>query len=155
VCLVMATWADKIRVIPALMEGMSAIEPLLRRGVTAGRKVGDVGPAKGSPFAGDRRANPSTMPPPLDVSAMLAASGIPPLPPAAAAPKAPGLGARAGSLPGVPSAPDIHVGEAELGRASMAALRYGRDGSDSSPGITFGDAELGRASLAAVSATSS
>jgi hypothetical protein len=54
VCQVMASWADKGRVIPSLTVGLEDIAPLLRRGVTAGRKVGDLGPAKGSPFFGDR-----------------------------------------------------------------------------------------------------
>jgi hypothetical protein len=152
VCLVMATWADKIRVIPALTSGLEAIEPLLKRGVTAGRKVGDLAPAKGSPFFGDRR---STMPPPMGGVMAFVAPAPAPLP--ADRPKVPGFVGRLASLaslPGAPrpdSTPDIHVGEAELGRMSMAAIQHATAGSDSSPEITIGDAELGRMSMAAVS----
>jgi hypothetical protein len=127
VCVVMATWADKLHVAPAIAAGLKAIEPLLRRGLpAAGRKAADVGPAKGSPWVGDRRNNPTTMPPP----------------PRALAPIAP--------LPRPDSLPEIHVGEVELGRLSMAAIRHDVEGSTSSPEITFGEGELGRHSMVAV-----
>ena len=127
VCVVMATWADKLRVASALGAGLKAIEPLLRRGLpAAGRKAADVGPAKGSPWVGDRRNNPTSMPPPP--------SGLVPSVP----------------LPRPESLPEIHVGEAELGRLSMAAIRHDVEGSASLPEITFGEGELGRQSMVAV-----
>jgi hypothetical protein len=119
VCVVMATWADKIRVGPALAEGIKAIEPLLRRGVPSSRRTGDVGPAKGSPFVGDRRS----VPPPVF-------SRVP--------------------LIRAASTPEIHVGEAEIGRASAATIRHATAATPSSPEITFGETELGRQSMIAV-----
>jgi hypothetical protein len=126
VCVVMATWADKRRVAPELGAGLKDIDPLLRRGLPSARRPGDVGPAKGSPWSGDRRANPTSMPPPPSA----------PLP--------------SMQLPRPESLPEIHVGEAELGRLSMAAIRHDVAGTESSPEITFGDTELGRQSMVAV-----
>ena len=127
VCVVMATWADKIRVAASLSAGLKAIEPLLRRGLPAApRRSPDIGPAKGSPWVGDRRANPTGMPP------------APPAPPPAV------------KLPRAESLPSIHVGEAELGRISLAAIRHDVDAGASSPEITFGEGELGRQSMVAV-----
>jgi hypothetical protein len=120
VCVVMATWADKMRVGPALAAGLKAIEPLLKRGLPSVKRPGDVGPAKGSPFLGDRR----TRPPP-------AFSRVP-------------------LIPRVASAPEIHVGEAELGRMSAAAIRHEVEATPSSPEIVYGEATLGQKSLAAV-----
>jgi hypothetical protein len=132
VCVVMATWADKLRVAPELGAGLRTIEPLLRRGLpSAGRKGADVGPAKGSPWVGDRRSHPTSMPP------------APSAPTRVVAPPAP-------RLPRPESFPEIHVGEAQLGRLSMAAIRHDVAGSASSPEITFGEGELGRQSMVAV-----
>ena len=130
VCVVMATWADKLRVASAIAAGLTAIEPLLKRGLPAMRRPGDVGPAKGSPFVGDKR----TMPPP----GMLAGPNPLPLP----LPLPP--------LPRPSSTPSIHVGEAELGRLSMIAVHHDTEASPSSPEITYGSAELGRQSMVAV-----
>ncbi len=128
VCVVMASWADMMRAEPALEAGLRAIEPLLRRGLPAGRRSGDVGPVKGSPWVGDRR----TRPPP---------SALPP---------AEGAAAPVLHLPRTESLPSIHVGEAELGRLSMIAVRHDVSPGGSSPEITFGDGELGRHSMVAV-----
>jgi hypothetical protein len=136
VCVALATWADALRAEPALAAGLRAIEPLLRRGLPASRRPGDLGPAKGTPFVGDRR----TRPPP----SML--------------PKAPDSEPPAdASLPRPESLPEIHVGEASLGRLSMIAVRRevaghegGHLGGESSPEISFGGGELGRQSMVAV-----
>jgi hypothetical protein len=77
-----------------------------------------------------------------------------PAPLPVAAPRVPVFTGRLGSLaslPGAPSVPEIHIGEAELGRNSMAAIRHETAGTESSPEITIGDAELGRMSMVAVS----
>jgi hypothetical protein len=128
VCVALATWADARSAEPALSAGLRAIEPLLRRGLPVNRRPGDLGPAKGTPYTGDRR----TRPPP---------SMLPPLPGEAPADV---------PLPRPESLPEIHVAEAELGRLSMAAVRHDVAGTESSPEITFGDSELGRQSMVAV-----
>jgi hypothetical protein len=125
VCVVMASWADMARAEPALSAGLRAIEPLLRRGLPAGKRSGDLGPVKGSPYVGDRRTRP-----PESLPADL-------MPPEV-------------KLPRPESLPEIHVGEAELGRLSMIAIRHDVNPGGSSPEITFGDAELGRQSMVAV-----
>jgi hypothetical protein len=130
VCVVMASWADKVRVAQSLSAGLLAIEPLLRRGLPTARRPGDLGPAKGAAWVGERR----TMPPPSLSSA----------------PPPSGEAALTLSLPRPESLPEIHVGEAELGRASMIAVHHDLRPSASSPEITYGDAELGRHSMVAV-----
>jgi len=125
VCVVMASWADMQRAEPALVAGLRSIEPLLRRGLPAGKRSGDVGPVKGSPYHGDRRTRPpESLPPEL-------------MPPEV-------------KLPRPESLPEIHIGEAELGRLSMIAIRHDVSPGGSSPEISFGDGELGRASMVAV-----
>jgi hypothetical protein len=126
VCVVMASWADRSRATPALTAGLEAIEPLLRRGLPAGRRAGDAGPVKGSPWVGERR---TTLPPPSFV---------------------PGPSSGAFLLPRPESLPEIHVGEAELGRLSLIAVHHEADPSASSPEISYGDGELGRQSMVAV-----
>jgi hypothetical protein len=128
VCVVMATWADKMRVASAMAAGLRAIEPLLKRGLPSMRRPGDLGPAKGSPFVGDKRTLP---PPSMHPGPNLAPVPMPP-------------------LPRPSSTPSIHVGEAELGRISLIAVRHDMDASSSSPEITYGDSELGRQSMVAV-----
>ncbi|MFT3772048.1 MAG: hypothetical protein QM820_42115 [Minicystis sp.] len=131
VCVVMASWADKLRVTPAIEAGMRAIGPLLRRGLpTARRSTADVEPAKGSPYVPER--SPS-VPPPAD--------------------SAPFVDLRASLIPEVPRAaslPDITLGEAALGRESLVAVRREAAAGGSAPEITIGEAALGRASLAAI-----
>jgi hypothetical protein len=53
-------------------------------------------------------------------------------------------------LPRVASAPEIHVGEAELGRVSLVAIRHELAAGGSVPEITYGETQLGRGSLVAV-----
>jgi hypothetical protein len=142
-CVVMATWAEKIRVQPAITAGMRTIEPRLKRGMpaTARRGGADLSPAKGSPWTGDRGTMapppPSVAPPP------------PSIPPPSAVPPSGQRPAR------YESAPEIHVSEAQLGRMSMAAVRHEAPGSDSSPEITFSEAALGRQTMVAVHGSSS
>ena len=142
VCLVMASWADKIRVAPALESGMRTIAPLLRRGVPSARRPPDVEPAKGSPYVSER-ASPSVPPPPdsAPVSAPfidLRASLIPDVP--RASPR----------IASLPSVPEISVSEAPLGRESLAAIRRDASAGGSAPDITVGESALGRESLAAI-----
>ena len=129
VCVVMASWADRMRVAAALSSGIKDIEPLLRRGLPT-RRTTDLGPVKGSPFPGDGKPLTSRPPELLEP---------PPPPPVATIP-----------LPRIASAPEIHVGEAELGRLSMVAIRHDIDAGGSVPDITFGEGELGRGSMVAV-----
>jgi hypothetical protein len=143
VCAVMATWADKIRVAPALVAGVRAMEPLLRRGLPPARRTAaDLVPAKGAAWV----ERPSAFPPPGNDPPLFdslpppsgpmpfAMGGDPPYPPA----------------PPLESLPEIHVGEAELGRMSMVAVRHEMLATDSSPEITFSEADLGRGSMVAV-----
>ncbi len=125
VCVVMASWADMMRAGPALAAGLRSIEPLLRRGVPAARRPGDVGPVKGVPFVGDRRTRPPPSMPPGGEPTEL-------------------------HFPRPESLPEIHVGEAELGRLSMAAIQHDVSPGGSSPEISFGEGELGRQSMVAV-----
>jgi hypothetical protein len=123
VVVVLASWADRMRVAPAIESGMELIEPLLRRGLPVGRRSSpDLGPAKGSPYVPERA---SVLPP------MLA-----PLP----------------EVTRYVSAPDIVVGEAPLGRESMIAVHRDRLAGSSAPEISLGEAPLGRESLAAIDA---
>jgi hypothetical protein len=134
ICVVMASWADRMRVAPALAKGMEDIEPLLRRGLPT-RRASDLGPAKGTPFPADGR--PVTMWPPADDH----------VPPPSVRPSAP---PRPFGLPRISSEPEIHVGETELGRMSAVAIRHDVAGVGSFPDITFGETELGRQSLVAI-----
>ena len=129
VCVVVATWAEKRHVAVALETGMASIEPLLRRGLPSGRRaLPDAEPAKGSPFVrGHDAPGPS----------------VPPAP-------APRRDLRAPRLPRMSSQPEITLGEAPLGRASMAAIRREAVANSSSPDIVVSEAPLGRASMAAI-----
>jgi hypothetical protein len=138
VCVAMATWADKVRVAPALEAGIEAIEPLLRRGLpTARRPAADPGPAKGSPF--------------------VAAPSAPPAAPSAPPPRAsmPLIDIRPSIIPGVPvpglsSLPEITMGEAPLGRESLVAVHREVASGGSAPEIRVSEAPLGRESLVAI-----
>lgn len=146
VCAVMATWADKIRVSSAMAAGLKAIEPLLKRGGPVMRRHGETGPVKGSPFLGERR---SSHPPSPGAVGGYDSPEPGPDPWARQASSPPPRG-RVPSLPRGPSTPSIHVGEAELGRLSQAAVRHEVTGGGSSPDITYGDAELGHPSMVAI-----
>lgn len=148
ICVVMATWADKFRVASAITAGMKLIEPLLKRGLPSVRRTGDVGPAKGSPFVEKRTLPPPSFHPMPDFGPLPPAAGVPqPAPPPPLMKEAPRPSL--GTVPGA-SLPEIHVGEVELGRLSMIAIRHEVDGSASSPEITYGASPLGRESLVAV-----
>jgi hypothetical protein len=149
VCVVLASWADRIRVTPAIESGMELIEPLLRRGLPVGRRSSpDLGPAKGSPYVPGRATVPPPMPLPLpDIARYASAPDI-------LVSETP-LGRE--SLVDVmrdrlhgSSAPDISVGEAPLGRESLAAVHRDRIAGSSAPEISLGEAPLGRESLIAV-----
>jgi len=150
VCVVMASWADRSRVAPALEQGLLDLEPILRRGAPSVGRNRAPSPVKGSPF---RRAPDSAPPPvapkaPLSTGALVSTSPAGALRSPSASPSA--LFVAMPARPVVTSRPEIHVGEAELGRLSMAAVRHEVDASDSRPDITYGETELGRASLAAI-----
>jgi hypothetical protein len=133
VCVVVATWAEKIRVAPALEAGMVAIEPLLRRGLPNGRRsLPDAEPARGSPFVPERAGR--SVPPESGPLVDLRPSLIPEVP----------------RMPRLPSQPDIALGEAPLGRASMVAIRRDAVASASSPDIVVSEAPLGRESMVAI-----
>ena len=69
VCVVMASWADKMRVTPGLKAGLEALEPMLLRGIPGPRRV-KYPPARGSRWPGPH-ATPSpfsSAPPPADIS---------------------------------------------------------------------------------------
>ncbi|APR77876.1 Hypothetical protein A7982_03223 [Minicystis rosea] len=132
ICVVMATWADKLRVAPAIEAGMRSIAPLLKRGLPSTRRAGaDVEPAKGSPYHSDRAPHASTPPSESPPFVDLRASLIP-------------------EIPRGPSLPEISLGEASLGRASLAAIGRDIGLAGSLPDIAIGEAPLGRASLAAI-----
>ncbi len=136
ICVVMASWADKIRVAPALSKGMEDIEPLLRRGLPT-RRASDLGPAKGTRFPGHGR--PLTSRPPPDELA----------PTPSVRPSAP---PRPLGLPRISSEPEIHIAETELGRMSAVAIRHDASGSatGSSPDISFAETDLGRQTHVAI-----
>ncbi len=128
---------------------MELIEPLLRRGLPAGRRSSpDLGPAKGVPYVPERANALPTLPAPLpEVTRYVSVPDI-------IVGEAP-LGresliavhreGRAGS-----SAPEISVGEAPLGRESLIAVSRDRVAGSSAPEISLGEAPLGRESLIAV-----
>jgi hypothetical protein len=132
-CVVMATWADKLRVASAMEAAMEDIEPLLKRGLAAGRRTPDLVPAKGSPYLEPPEA------PGREVS-------LPEIQIGEAA-----LGRE--SMVAVRrdhSVPDIAVTQAALGRESMAAVRQELGRSVSAPEIAVTEGVLGRESLAEV-----
>jgi len=137
ICVVMASWADMLRVAPAMAEGMRAVAPLLRRGLPAIRRAPDVEPAKGSPYVAGRA--PSVFPP-----------SVPP--PSVPPESTPFVDLRASVLPevpGAPSLPEIALGEAPLGRESFIAVH--RDAiTASAPEISMSESPLGRETLAAI-----
>ena len=142
VCIVMASWADKMRVGSALAAGIKSIEPLLRRGLPA-RRSSDVEPAKGVPFPGEGRAL-TNIPPPNEFP-VPAPPRAPPLPTVATP--------RVSSVQlsrGVSSVPEIHVAEAELGHLSMVAIRHDVDAGGSVPDIVYSETHLGRGSMVAI-----
>jgi hypothetical protein len=161
VCVVMASWADKMRVTPGLKAALEALEPLLLRGIPSQRKS-DLPPARGSRWPGPH-ATPSpfsSAPPPSDISGCDSASApadestpgdigrIPPL----AHLTVPKLRTeRPFSVP-QESNPDLSFGEAPLGRASLVAVQNEMDSSFPPPEIAPGTTELGRDSLVAVHA---
>jgi hypothetical protein len=127
VCVVLSTWADKIHVAPAIREGLSAMEALLYR-----RRPGPKLPTL---------ENPGT---PLEPPTKL------PGPAAAAARTAPRMPAikRAPAPP--PSAPEISVGHASLGRESLVAIEEDAGIRRTGPDISIGQAPLGRETLVAI-----
>ena len=134
VCVVMASWADKLRVVPAMDPGMRAIAPLLRRGLPSPRRAADVEPAKGSPYVPERASAP---PPPLESSPPLVdlrASLIPEVP----------------HIPRLRSLPEISIAESTLGRESLIAVRRDGAAGGSAPEITVSELHLGRDSLVAI-----
>jgi hypothetical protein len=145
VCVVLASWADRVRAAPALESGMELIEPLLRRGLPAGRRSSpDLGPAKGVPYVPERVLPP--MPPPLPRYASVPDIIVGEAPLGRESLIAVRREGRAGS-----SAPEISVGEAPLGRETLIAVeREGRAGSGA-PQISLGQAPLGRETLLLVS----
>jgi hypothetical protein len=151
VCVVLASWADRVRAAPALESGMELIEPLLRRGLPAGRRSSpDLGPAKGVPYVPERASVLPPRPAPLpDVARYLSAPDI--LVGEAPLGRESMIAVHRDRIAGA-SAPEISVGEAPLGRESMIAVHRDRIAGSSAPEISLGEAELGRASLAAIDA---
>lgn len=131
VCVVMATWTDKTSVVPALQEGLPAIEAMLRH----------------------KRHRPSAPPPAITVrSSERPPPAVPGLPNVRLpAPASVGLVSLAGAVatasPSLARGPEISLGLAPLGRESMAAIE-----AEQKPDITIGVAPLGRESLAAIEA---
>ena len=127
VCVVMASWADKMRVAQALDGG----SPGHRAAAAAGPAVGAAprrrGARQGLSLGGRSTADDH-----------------------AAAKRPRCRRQHSCPCPGPESLPSIHVGEAELGRLSMIAVHHDVNPGGSSPEITFGDAELGRQSMVAV-----
>ncbi len=150
VCVVMASWADKLRVQPALESGMDLIEPLLRRGLPSARRSPDLGPAKGSPYVPERASAPPPPPvaaPPLELTRYVSAPDI--LVSEAALGRESMIAVRRERLD-AGSAPEISLGEAPLGRESMIAVHHERVAAASAPEISFGEAPLGRETMIAV-----
>jgi hypothetical protein len=148
VCVVMASWADKMRVAPALEAGMKVIAPLLRRGLPATRRTPDVEPAKGSPYVPDRTSSP---PPSIDRTSSPPSSDRMSAPPESG----PYVNLRASLIPEVPkprrnSDVEITLGQATLGRESLVAVRRDAAQGGSAPEIIIGEAPLGRESLVAI-----
>ena len=134
VCVAMASWADKMRVVPAIEPGMRAIAPLLRRGLPSVRRAGSADPVKGSPYVRERASIPPESGPMGLASAPvieLRPSLIP-------------------EIPTLPSLPEIALGEAQLGRESLIAI--GRDAArgGTAPDIIVSEASLGRESMVAI-----
>ena len=171
-CVVMSTWADKRPIIPAMLEGIALLEPVLDR-----KQGGGIPAAAGRPRSPARVA-PRTSPPPPGLT--ITTPARPPTPAPAAPTKSRRRGAMSGLvglIGGVPTAssslekapviqnaptpapprgesiPDIRVGEAALGRESLAAIERELHGS-SLPDIVVGEGRLGLASLEAIDAAS-
>jgi hypothetical protein len=171
-CVVMSTWADKRPIIPAMLEGIALLEPVLDR------KQGGGIPAAAGRARSPTRVAPRTSPPPPGLT--ITAPSRPPTRAPAAPTKSRRRGAMSGLvglIGGVPTAssslekapviqnaptpapprgesiPDIRVGEAALGRESLAAIERELHGS-SLPDIVVGEGRLGLASLEAIDAAS-
>jgi hypothetical protein len=132
-CMVMASWADKLRAASAMEAAMESIEPLLKRGLPAARRTPDLAPAKGSPYLEPLDGAPRELSLP-DIQVGEAALGRESM-----------VAVRRDR-----SLPDIAVTQGALGRESLAAVRQELGRSSSAPEIAVTEGALGRESLAEV-----
>lgn len=182
-CVVMATWSDKVRVVPALLEGFVLLDAFIggeleKRGAKTGRRrkkssesselaprveipAAPPVPKKVPPSRGGRR---SVAPSPESTRGRTLVPPAEIVNPRNTLPFDPGVGAHSMALPptkptrkaawgrgrSIPaphdSTPEITVGEASVGRATLAAIEVDATG----PEISYSTSKIGRETLAAI-----
>jgi hypothetical protein len=141
-CVVMATFTSQSRVGAAIAQGLIDLDALLesegtKRSRRRGASVAPPAQKSKPPAAKSSRGKKSVSPPALDFDDGPSARGTVPF----MSPLKPG---KRPTRP--PTAPEISIGEASLGRATLAAIQVDEEG----PDIRYGMAPIGRATVAEI-----
>lgn len=141
-CVVMATFTSQRRVGAAMAQGLIDLDALLesegtKRSRRRGTSVAPAAPNSKPAAAKSSRGKKSVSPPALDFDDEPSARGTVPF-------MSPLKSGKRLTRP--PTAPEITMGEASLGRTSLAAIQVDEEG----PDIRYGMAPIGRATVAEI-----